>query len=118
MQIPTHRSSGFLFRRLHLGCVWILAMCFLGVIRTEANPSSIALTNTARTGGQFSFDVLSDAGQTLTIESTGSLISNQWQSFFVTNSLSGVVHITDAQPGASNQRWYRARTGAILRKPP
>jgi hypothetical protein len=75
-------------------------------------PNGMTLTNASWANGTFSFEVLSLAGQALTIESTTTLRSNQWSVLLTTNSPGGRVKITDPQSSANRYRFYRARTGS------
>jgi Bacterial Ig-like domain len=70
----------------------------------------LVLTNAARAGNIFGFQVLSSPGQSLTVEYSTTLNSGSWTTLLVTNS-PGRVQITDAFYPASRDRLYRARKG-------
>jgi hypothetical protein len=79
---------------------------------TTASPSnSPVLTNATWSVGAFSFDVLSQVGQALTVEYRSTVNSNLWQTLLTTNSPGGKVHVTDPQSSTNPRRFYRARTG-------
>jgi len=79
---------------------------------TTGSGNQLTLTNVLWNGGHFACDVISPAGQTLTVEYNSTLRSNQWQTLLTTNSPAGRVHVTDPQSGTSANRFYRARTGS------
>ncbi len=81
-----------------------------GSFTTASAP--LILTNAAWSPSAFSFDVLSEAGQTLTVEYRTALASNQWQTLLTTNSPSGRVHISDPQSSTNSRVFYRARSGS------
>jgi hypothetical protein len=74
--------------------------------------TQLALTNAAWSASGFSFNVTSPAGQTLTVEYTGNLRSNQWLALLTTNSPAGQLHIVDPRSLTNRSLFYRARTGA------
>ncbi len=75
-------------------------------------PNQLTLTNAIWGGGAFSFDVISAAGQTFTVEYGSTLRSNQWQTLLTTNSPAGRVHIADPQSSTNRYLFYRAREGS------
>lgn len=79
---------------------------------TTASGSSPILTNPLWTGGAFSFDVISQAGQTLTVEYSSTLRPNQWQTLLTTNNPPGQVHIVDPHSTTNRYLFYRARSGS------
>jgi methionine-rich copper-binding protein CopC len=85
---------------------------FTGGTFTTVSGGQLTLTNTIWSGGMFAFDVTSQAGQTLTVEYSSTLLSNQWQTLLTTNSPTGRVHITDPQSSTNRYLFYRARTGS------
>jgi hypothetical protein len=84
---------------------------FTGGTFTTVSGGQLTLTNAIWSGGMFAFDVTSQAGQTLTVEYSSTLRSNQWQTLLTTNSPTGRVHITDPQSSTNRYLFYRARTG-------
>jgi hypothetical protein len=74
--------------------------------------TQLALTNAIWSGGVFAFDVTSQAGQTLTVEYSSTLRSNQWQTLLTTNSPAGRVHVIDPHSSTNRYLFYRARTGS------
>jgi hypothetical protein len=85
---------------------------FMTTTGGSATNVSIVLTNTARpTNGAFSFDVLSPAGQTVTIEYSTTLKPGSWSTLLSTNNSSGRVRIADPQAGINPYRFYRGRNG-------
>ena len=67
----------------------------------------LVLTNAAWSNGTFTFDVFSSSGQSLTVEYSSTLLTNQWQPLLTTNSATGIARITHS---ATNQYlFYRAR---------
>jgi Bacterial Ig-like domain len=79
---------------------------------TTGSGDQLTLTNVIWSGGAFAFDVTSPAGQTLTVEYSSTLRSNQWQTLLTTNSPAGLVHIVDPQSSTNRYLFYRARTGS------
>jgi hypothetical protein len=79
---------------------------------TTISAGPLTLTNAVWSGGVFSFDVTSGAGQTLTVEYNSTLRSNQWHTLVTTNSPAGLVHIVDPQSSTNRYLFYRARTGS------
>ena len=85
---------------------------FTGGTFTTVSGGQLTLTNAIWSGGMFSFDVTSQAGQALTVEYSSTLLPNQWQTLLTTNSPTGQVHITDPQSSTNRHLFYRARTGS------
>ena len=85
---------------------------YTGGTFTTISASQLTLTNAIWSGGTFAFDVISPVDQTLTVEYSSTLRSNQWQSLLTTNSPSGRVHIVDPYSSSNAYRFYRARTGS------
>jgi len=85
---------------------------YTGGTFTTAFENPRRLTNLAWTEGIFSFDVISPAGQTLTIESSSSLRPNEWQTLLTTNNPPGQVHIVDPHSTTNRHLFYRARNGS------
>jgi hypothetical protein len=83
-----------------------------GTFTTALANVSLTLTNAAWNPGAFSFDVLSLASQTLTVEYSSTMRSNQWLTLLTTNSPGGRVHIVDPQSSTNSRLFYRARTGS------
>ena len=81
---------------------------------TFATGAGVQLTLTKPTwsGGTFSFDVNSSAGQTFTVEYSSTLRPNQWQTLLTTNSPTSPVHIVDPHSRTNRYLFYRARTGS------
>jgi hypothetical protein len=79
---------------------------------TTVSVSQLTLTNAIWSGGVFAFDVTSQAGQTLTVEYSSTLRSNQWQTLLTTNSPAGRVHVIDPHSSTNRYLFYRARTGS------
>ncbi len=75
----------------------------------SGSSSSLVLTNLGRSGGTFSFDVVSKPGQAFTVEASTSLSTPLWAPVVSTNSASGRVRITDPASFALPTRFYRAR---------
>lgn len=84
---------------------------FTGGTFTTAPSAAVVLTNAHWAGGVFSFDVSSSPGQFLTIEFSGTLHSNSWQTLLTTNSPGSRVHVMDPASSANPRRFYRARAG-------
>ena len=82
-------------------------------LSTSNGPStgSLILSNPARTGSTFSFDVTTSAGQTITVESSADMAPSSWTPVLTTNSPGTKVHIT-APPSTAPHLFYRARSGA------
>jgi methionine-rich copper-binding protein CopC len=85
---------------------------FTGGTFTTVSGGQLTLTNVIWSGGMFSFDVTSQAGQALTVEYSSTLLPNQWQTLLTTNSPTGQVHIADPQSSTNRYLFYRARTGS------
>ncbi len=85
---------------------------FTGGTFTTVSGGQLTLTNAIWSGGMFAFDVTSQAGQTLTVEYSSTLLPNQWQTLLTTNSPTGQVHIADPQSSTNRYLFYRARTGS------
>ena len=85
---------------------------FTGGSFTTVSGGQLTLTNAVWSGGMFAFDVTSQAGQTLTVEYSSTLRSNQWQTLLTTNSPTGQVHIADPHSSTNRYIFYRARTGS------
>jgi methionine-rich copper-binding protein CopC len=85
---------------------------FTGGSFTTVSGGRLTLTNAVWSGGMFAFDVTSQAGQTLTVEYSSTLRSNQWQTLLTTNSPTGQVHIADPHSSTNRYIFYRARTGS------
>jgi methionine-rich copper-binding protein CopC len=85
---------------------------FTGGSFTTVAAAQLALTNATWIGGTFTFDVTSQAGQTLTVEYSSTLRSNQWQILLTTNSPTSPVHIVDPHSITNRYLFYRARTGS------
>lgn len=83
-----------------------------GTFTTALANVSLTLTNAAWNPGAFSFDVLSLASQTLTVEYSSTMRSNQWFTLLTTNSPGGRVRIADPQSSTNSRLFYRARTGS------
>ena len=83
-----------------------------GTFTTASAGGALILTNATWRPGAFSFDVMSEAGATLTVEYSSTLRSNQWQKLLTTNSPAARVHITDPQSSTNPQLFYRARNGS------
>ncbi len=79
---------------------------------TTAAGGQLTLTNAIWSGGAFAFDVISQVGQTLTVEYSSTLSSNQWQNLLSTTSPTGLVHIVDPHASTNRYLFYRARTGS------
>lgn len=71
----------------------------------------LVLTNAVRSSGVFSFQILSSAGQTISVEYSSTLKSGSWTPLLTTNSPAGAVQITDPQSVGGGNRYYRARKG-------
>jgi hypothetical protein len=71
------------------------------------------LTNAVWSSGSFGFDVVTTAGQTLTVVSTTNcaLPLAQWPTLLTTNSPGARVHITDPRPATGWATAYRVRNG-------
>ena len=85
---------------------------FTGGNFTTASGGQLTLTNALWSGGTFAFDVISQAGQDLSVEYSSTLGSNEWQTLLTTNSPTGSVHILDPNSSANRYLFYRARTGS------
>jgi hypothetical protein len=85
---------------------------FTGGNFTTASGVQLTLTNALWSGGTFAFDVISQAGQNLSVEYSSTLRSNEWQTLLTTNSPTGSVHIVDPNSSANRYLFYRARTGS------
>ena len=85
---------------------------FTGGSFTTASGGQLTLTNSIWSGGAFAFDVISQAGETLTVEYSSSLASNQWQTLLTTTSPTGLVHIVDPHSSTNRYLFYRARSGS------
>jgi hypothetical protein len=71
------------------------------------------VTNAVCSGGSCSFDILTTAGQTLTVVSTTNcaLPLAQWPTLLTTNSPGTRVHVVDPRPATSRVMVYRVRNG-------
>jgi hypothetical protein len=85
---------------------------YTGGTFTTVAGGQLTLTNAIWSGETFAFDVTSQAGETLTVEYSSTLRSNQWQSLLTTNSPTGRVHIVDPHSNTNHYLFYRARTGS------
>jgi methionine-rich copper-binding protein CopC len=85
---------------------------YTGGTFTTASGGQLTLTNAIWSGGIFAFDIISQAGQTLTVEYSSTLRSNQWQTLLTTNSPTGLVHIADPHSSTNPYLFYRAQTGS------
>ena len=85
---------------------------YTGGTFTTGSGGQLTLTNALWSGGTFAFDVTSQAGQSLTVEYSSTLRSNQWQTLLTTNSPAGQVHIVDPRSSTNRYLFYRARTGS------
>jgi hypothetical protein len=72
---------------------------------TETAP--LILTNAAWTNGTFTFDVISSPGQSLTVDYSSTMLTNQWQTLLITNSTTGLARITHS--ATNRYLFYRAR---------
>jgi hypothetical protein len=79
---------------------------------TTGSGNQLTLTNAVWSGGAFAFDVTSSAGQTLTVEYSSTMRTNQWQTLLTTNSPAGLVHVVDPHSSTNRYLFYRARTGS------
>jgi hypothetical protein len=67
-------------------------------------------TNFAVLNGVRHFDVVSQAGQSYTLQTTSNLTaSSSWQTWITTNSASGLLHIIDGRVNTNRTFFYRAR---------
>lgn len=71
----------------------------------------LVMTNLARASGVFSFDVLCNNGQTVTIEYTNILTAGPWPKLLTTNSPGTKIHIVSTQAVTQPRLFYRARNG-------
>jgi hypothetical protein len=71
----------------------------------------VTLTNASWRGGAFSFNVLSDVGQSLIIQFNSKFASGPWQTLLTTNSATGVVQVTDSVNTGNPSVVYRAQLG-------
>ena len=85
---------------------------YIGGTFTTGSGGQLTLTNALWSGGMFAFDVISQAGQTFTVQYTSTLKTNQWQTLLTTNSPAGRVHIVDPQSSTNPSLFYRARNGS------
>jgi methionine-rich copper-binding protein CopC len=85
---------------------------YTGGAFTTVAGNQLTLTNALWSGGMFAFDVTSPVGQTLTVEYSSTLRSNQWQTLLTTNSQAGRVHIVDPHSSTNRYLFYRARNGS------
>jgi hypothetical protein len=69
------------------------------------------LTNYTWAAGKFSFDVISAAGQPVTILYSTNLLPGGWYLLQTTNN-PGTAHITDPRSSINRSTMYRARTGS------
>ncbi|MCX6926154.1 MAG: hypothetical protein NT154_23545 [Verrucomicrobia bacterium] len=71
------------------------------------------VTNVGNTGGHFSFDVLTTAGQTFTVVSSPNcaLPIAQWSTVLTTNRPETTVHVIDPRPMTGQSMFYRVRSG-------
>jgi hypothetical protein len=71
------------------------------------------VTNFAWSGGHYNFDVVTSAGQTLTVVSSTNcaLPLAQWPTLLTTNSPGTRVHVIDPRPAAARGMVYRTRNG-------
>jgi len=71
------------------------------------------VTNAVWSGGSFSFNVLTTAGQTLTVVSTTNCAQPlaQWPTLLTTNSTVTRVHVIDPRPATNRVMVYRVRNG-------
>ena len=85
---------------------------FTGGSFTTVSVAQLTLTNATWSAGVFAFDVTSQAGQTLTVEYSTTLLPNQWQTLLTTNSPTSPVHVVDPHSTTNRYLFYRARTGS------
>ena len=85
---------------------------YTGGTFATVSAGQLTLTNAVWSGGIFAFDVTSPASQTLTVEYSSSMRTDQWQTLLTTNSPAGLVHIVDPQSSTNRYLFYRARTGS------
>jgi len=85
---------------------------YTGGTFTTVSEGQLTLTNATWAGGTFAFDVISQAGQTFTVEYSSTLRSNEWQTLLTTNSPAGRVHIADPHSSTNRYLFYRARDGS------
>jgi len=76
---------------------------------TTSGPGTapLVLTNASWSNGTFRFDVISTPGQTLTVEFSSTMLTNQWQELITINNTDGVARIT--HPVGNQYLFYRAR---------
>ena len=80
---------------------------------TTAGAAPPVVTNAVWSGGSFSFDILTTAGQTLTVVSSTNcaLPLAQWPILLTTNSPGTRVHVTDTRSPTGRGMVYRVRNG-------
>ncbi len=80
---------------------------------TTAGAAPPVVTNAVWSGGNFSFDILTTAGQTLTVVSSTNcaLPLAQWPILLTTNSPGTRVHVTDTRSPTGRGMLYRVRNG-------
>ena len=85
-----------------------------GLNTVGASAPRPVVTNYVKSGSSFSFDVITTAGQALTVVSSTNcaLPLAQWPILLSTNSPGTRVHITDPRPATSRVMLYRVRNGS------
>jgi len=93
---------------------YLASSTFFTLITSSTVPGvTLRLTNGVWAGNAFSFDVLAPASQTITVQSSSTLVSNSWSLLLTTNTpAGGRVHITDPRSTTNRFLYYRARTGS------
>jgi methionine-rich copper-binding protein CopC len=83
------------------------------LITTGGATTPVILTDASWSGHTFSFNVTSAVGQSLIIQynTSGALLSSQWQTLLTTNSATGVVQVSDSLNTGGSHVMYRAQTG-------
>ncbi len=81
------------------------------LVTAGTNSPATLLTNTAAIlTNQFRFQVRSDAGQTLIVESSVTLLSNSWTTVYTTNAPGAVTTIALPMVTPPSRRFFRVRT--------
>ena len=98
------------FGTSHVTTAYRATLTHFDLVTTGPPGGTLILTNAAWNGLIFSFDVLSAAGQTFTIDSAN-FVQGPWQPLVTTNSPSGRLQIIDLNSLVAPSLFYRARNG-------
>ena len=78
----------------------------------SSGPGPLVLTNAVFAPANFSFDVLCDIGQTVTVEYRTNLLAGQWRTLFTTNNPLNRFRAVAPQATTNRILFFRARNGS------